>query len=200
MSRPTEAAPAWMYKDEDGNLIVDGEEVGESSDIVVIRRATVILRDAAYAGNGQNDGTIQTLPTTPVQIIAAPGAGKIILPLTAILTINLAAAYDNIQNFASLTIQAGGTPLSLLVDDSGETLGRLSQLLDATPGDYIAIFALKPGLFNESWSYLGDVYQAVTFENQAFSLVLDNIAGGNLTVGNAANTLKVTVLYTVIDV
>lgn len=145
------------------------------------------------------DAQIKALPTTGIQIVAAPGAGKIIRPFKTFLDTNTSAgAYTNLADGGFITIETGGNGLGQVIGNNAATsnseltdlLGVASQRgqdVDQSYQDYQATF---DGVYSYSFALSGPT-------NGALTIRAYNAAAGNFTGGNAANTLKVTVLYLV---
>lgn len=152
---------------------------------VVIRKKTVTLTDAQ----------IKALPTTAVEIVPAPGAGRMIRVVsTTIWCDTTLGAYTNLADQGYITLAVNGQEyFSYLVNDTGESITQLSSLL---AGETLVSKALLENSQINAWGVeplaLPDV------ENGAVTLVADN--DGDFTGGHADNYLKVTVLYTIIDV
>lgn len=155
--------------------------------VVVVRSASVTLTDAQ----------IKALPTTPVEIVPAPGAGKTLLFIRGYAFLTLAAVYTNV-NAESTGVMATGTgglqsaqtPMgdgNWLDVGVGTFFGHITAChvdgypLAATPGEVV-----------------GGLLSNVT--NTPMQFVVANASDGNYTGGNAANTLKISALYTVIDI
>lgn len=128
------------------------------------------------------DAQIKALPTTPIQIVAAPGANKYIKYAGAVLVLDVTSGvYTNLNTSAMNLLRTGQNPLT--VDFSGAYLEDDSNV----------------------W-----VYQDTSVNNDGIPVVLSELENlaieissqntGNLTGGNAANTLKVTVYYVVVDI
>jgi len=139
------------------------------------------------------DAQIKALPTTAVTIVPLT-AGKIIVPLAVLLQVDhTAAAYTNISAGVGNYISArfGGwdsprIPNDNLLTPAGKrtTFLPLHLYIDAVPPTVIAL---------RTYSYLdGDL------EGSALEIRCTN-ALGNFTGGNAANSMKVTVYYQLID-
>lgn len=135
-----------------------------------LETATVTLTDAQ----------IKALPTTPVQVIAAPGTGKYYKIFGAqIITDTSAAAYTNVT--ASDLIKIG-------LSDSFQAFSCTNGILEEED-----IF------YSDLTPYAGaDISPLSNTENNAI-FIYSNNGGGNYTGGNAANTLKAVVYYIIVD-
>lgn len=161
-------------------LIVWPAQVGSPPPgVVLLPDTTVALKSATVT---LTDAQIKTLPTAPVQVVAAAGAGKVLFP---------------VQWFMLADFQ-GGAYGNLDAAVSGPNLGW-SNVEDAERfpvADSVNILttvANKVGLYQ---SVFANAWDNITdFENTDLNLTIDNGATGNLTGGNAANTLRITVYY-----
>lgn len=144
---------------------------------------------------------IKALPTTPVVVVPAPGAGKMILPVArAINKPTFAAPYTNqsapnTQPYAVLTWgDEVGYASAWMPDDDDPSLGQFSKLFDAAP----QVFVLDS--YSDTAATWGLVSQAQSFnaENLPVKLFVSN-AAGDFTGGHADNVLVVTVVYCVVD-
>ncbi len=139
------------------------------------------------------DAQIKALPTTGIEIVAAPGAGKAIDIISCIVSTNFVTAYTNITD-ASLSF----------LDNDGSEIGLTlpTTVILGTTTRYIGKMT-TPLVFLGSGSFDGSfITQPTSFadiENKPI-VIKDYYAGvSNYTGGNAANTLKVTVYYVVVD-
>jgi hypothetical protein len=171
-----------------------------ADDVVTVFKKTVPLTNAQ----------IKALPTTPVEILAAPGEAKLIVPVAGLFNLDaLAGAYSNVGAIVGfyplLGINNAFGPVSnvlirtaLLAPDTlrvklapYQNFFGLSGSADVTlglvsEGDPLSKDEIAP---NEPLTVKVFNYDA-TFE----------VDQGNFTGGHEDNTLKVTVLYTIIDV
>ena len=160
------------------NLIANPVSPGAAS---IVHQATVLLTDAQ----------IKALPTTPFEIVAAPGANWAFVPIAAALVIDTTAgAYATIDANASITVIGNITNLSSIVESDGQVTAFL------TGGERMAFLGQMygGGVYGQapvdSWS---------TYSDRALQLYAAS-GGTNFTDGNAANTLRVSVEFRVFDV
>lgn len=136
---------------------------------------------------------IKALPTTPVEIVAAQGSGKVIVPV-------IATAYINTSGGA----YTGVTDASIvLIDNNSDYLSSVTKI-QSPLGSPAANFIIIPCPYMSTGSA---TFSGITISDQNFSLpdnqslsIKDDWGGlSNYGGGNAANTLKVTVYYLVVD-
>lgn len=143
----------------------------------MVRRKVVTLTDAQ----------IKALPITPIELVAAPGANKVITLSQCFLSFpSPVSGYTNIDvtgQFQFGWIRPGG----FLPCASGYAGG--TYILDGSLGD--DAFVQFPNTDSE--------FSADSVVNRAFGIALYNAAAGVLTGGNAANTLKAIVYYEEVD-
>jgi|SRR5688572_26959401 len=137
---------------------------------------------------------ILALATTDVTIIAAPGAGKAIIPLRALVTSDIAEVYSGIDNDCTIGFTPAGL-LSSLLNHVGESLTHIDDLLAAQGR---LSFALLPARDFASVVGASQELDPANIENIALKLTTNNDA--NFEDGDAANTLTVTVWYVEADV
>lgn len=145
---------------------------------------------------------IIALPTTPIEVIPAPGANKIIHGLGgAMISHTLAGSYTNIDVAAFLQLSCAGWPvLNYLPNDASITNGSATRLTDFFQG--ADLVHLVPAMDTEGVANWGPVPFMITLSeviNQPLQVSIDNASAGMLTGGNAANTLQIVVYYTIID-
>lgn len=132
---------------------------------------------------------VLNLVTTPVQLVAAPSSTQVVFPLFAWLYLKWTADYTNINAVAGLFIGWPGNTMSPLLQ-SNTTVGQLlAGGRDAAAATAItsnsADINVLTGAPSSEWA------------GQPLEVLMTNAASGNLTGGNAANALKVTVGYVV---
>lgn len=155
-----------------------------------VRVATVTLTDAQ----------IKALPTTAIEIIAAP-AGNTRIKLHGV-TYQFwfeHGAYTNVNATSALLYlqTSSGTILGgYLANDSGVSLGTLTTLLAAAS---VLTVDAGPYATNPAGTYLQPLLTGApsSADGKAVQLSATNNGAGNFTGGNAANTLTVLAYYTV---
>jgi len=147
------------------------------------------------------DAQIKALPTTPITLIAAPGAGYRIKVIGASYHATTSAgAYTNIDaTYCAMALYWLGDFTQWatvgVVDDSGATLTRFTALLGVA-STLTADLTPYLDVFSGGWA-VPNVVSLSSSENKALAVAIDNDGTGALTGGNAANTLKVTVEYVI---
>lgn len=141
------------------------------------------------------DAQIKALPTTPVTLVAAPGAGKVLVPVHAVLALRWTGDYSNINAAATLTLGTGNNATMAVLSESVNSavtllLANASNTVSLMlPEGYVGASTFAP-IFSSPGGDLD-----TSFINQPLGLSATNPAAGNFTGGNAANSLKVSVLY-----
>lgn len=160
--------------------------------IAPLHQATVTL---------DNDQIIHS-PTTAIDIVTAPGAGKLLLPQATVLFAHTVTPYGNVAtddngqirlyyadvDYASLPAATGDGGFSLnqvFIDGSLTFFGPMFTPGTVGAGDVARSYA-------EMW------LEAFSVRNKPLTLTVYN-AGGDFTGGNAANTLTVSVAYYILN-
>jgi len=139
---------------------------------VALKSVTVTLTDAE----------IKALPTANVTLVPAAGAGKVLFPV----------------QWFMLADFRGGAYANLNAAITGPNVGwsnvEFAQVFPAADSiNILTTVANKVGCFQSafanSWDNISD------FENTPLTLGIDNDVSGDLTGGDAANSLRVTVFY-----
>ena len=138
------------------------------------------------------DAQIKTLPSSAVELLAAPGAGKAIVVLSAILVIDtMAGVYTNCD----------GTTCKLSLNYENDNEDPATQPADENSELFLSITPavssaqLLPAGAHQTYANVNN-----DIDNKGIAIGLDNGISGNLTGGNAANSLTVSVVYIVINV
>lgn len=147
------------------------------------------------------DAQIKALPTTPFDLLPAPGAGKIIQFLGAVLNWDFAAGQYTNRN-------ADCVLLAALNGWAGTAASNFSNLEEFNVGGRVSLMQFLSAFnFNQSsgpWTNYAHWTDNTSNPSSAYintplQLMVDNAGSGNFTGGNAANSLKVTVTYQIID-
>lgn len=147
------------------------------------------------------DADIKALPTTPFEIVPAPGAGKAILPVRMTLFFKSGAtAYTNIDpDLAEVAIEFGGEVSGLMGNDSslGVPLTMVTAFFGST-GGLLKVFTWPyqddRGAANQ-WGILTYEWAYADIENLPLLLSFNNNGAGDLTGGDAANEMVARTLY-----
>lgn len=153
----------------------------------VFKQATVTL----------SDGQIKALPTTPVEILPAPGPGKMIFPIGGIIYFHWSGNYGNIASNSALVVAHanGFNLLTAVFENDGST--SVSNILNDDE-DYMAILTPRSNVGIGSQTISRYDY-APNFDNRNITVAAYNGFNGNFTGGDPANTIKVTVYYAIVD-
>lgn len=148
-----------------------------------VRKVTVQLTDAQ----------IKALPTTPIQMLPAPGVGKMYAVVIGVAALDVTAGtYSNIGVTSSLYIAAGaGSALSAAYDENWDGALQDSSAI------HIIHFAPMMGAQAPAHSLWNA--DKPNYENLPLTIKSNNGASGNFTGGHAANTLRLTVYYVIVD-
>lgn len=156
------------------------------------------------------DAQIKALPTTPIALVSAPGAGYRIKGLGYTLRLNSSAGvYTNIDTtYATLQVQTtAGNWVSGFVGNDDTTTPALAALTNLLNTAHHAVVDLPPTGGAVRVQASGDAAVmpfAAAFINTAangdglgLEIAADNNGSGNFTGGNAANSMVVIVTYLV---
>ncbi len=178
-----------LIEQSDGATWVTYSGSGSAGSAVVLLSTTVIPH-----------AQILTLPTTPVTLIATPGASSRLQLIQASLSADFSAgAYTNISTTGSIRLQLGAnTRSSYIANDATGTpvFTYMSVFLDATDKQATLVPGMQTNVPTLGWGLLTPVVTAVTDMNVAMTLNCTN-AAGDFTGGNVANSLTVRVYHTI---
>lgn len=139
------------------------------------------------------DAEIKALPSSAYELLPAPGAGKTILFHGALSKLNTSAAAYNPGVSGTLRIKIGTAPVS----NVSLLIGWFDQqdILCTIHTPYaVAGSGSTAGQLEEYWGF-----NESAIDNQPAILVALNGGAGDFTGGNAANTLQVTIFYSIVD-
>ena len=135
------------------------------------------------------DAQVKALPTAAVTVVAAPGAGKTLVPIHCVLVMAGTTDYTNLDATSRLWVDVGGNGDYMTNFDSGAGT-QVSSLLTGVPELAICAAQQQSPVLSP---YVPNSPAAL--ENLPLVIQASNGAAGNFTGGNAANSLKVSVLY-----
>ena len=136
------------------------------------------------------DAQVKAVPTTPVTVIAAPGAGKAIMILTAWMRLDArGGAYTNLTG---LEVQLNYGAAALAPASAAYVEASQGAFADASAAHVLGSFDDQTEGPQASW-----MAEIATVTNSPVTVFFSGTTG-NLTGGNAANSLTVDVLYHVL--
>jgi len=131
------------------------------------------------------DDLIKAMPTTAVQVVPAPGAGKMLVAIACCLTLSIpTAGYTNLDVASAIHLAYGD-----FLEDAMNPIN--TGLLVGT--------GTKIGGFIPRETYLGDNDDG-DVPNQPLKMLISNAEAGNLTGGDVSTTGKITVLYAIVRI
>lgn len=136
---------------------------------------------------------ILTLPSTPVELVAAPGTGKALIFFGAFFETTYATDYSNVH------ADSRGVIANANWGRDHSTLIKTNGLFTVTSGiGFLPPVAIQDTL--AGWeSYLLGINGMGSKTDTGFFLHVDNAGNGDFTGGNAANTLEITIFYYIVD-
>lgn len=146
-----------------------------------------------------NDSQIKSLATAPIELVPAPSVGKSIFPLSAIISTHFSGGAYVADGDGVLEITLNNYAiLDNIPNDSFRSLALLTQFLTGN-----AVLFLKPqqefiSSYNEYWKS-AQFRSAALVENVPLMLDIDNQDAGDLTGGDAGNSMVITTFYIIID-
>lgn len=162
----------------------EGITPNQLTPVVPVFKAIVTLTDAQ----------IKALPTTGIEIVPAQGAGKGIVPITWVIKPTLVAGYMNIDAFSTMRFAwvLGGSSSGIDPGFTEEFGGNVIDLLQNG-----VTFLGSPYINVDFGNTVVKPKSMQTFDNAWIRFMASN--SGNFTGGDAANILKIIMLYMTID-
>lgn len=142
---------------------------------------------------------ILAAPTTPVQILPAPGAGKVIVPFQVVMYSTIVSPVTNIDGDCSMGLVYGlnwdTNSLDYMWENNDGT--KVSDFLSAS--QFVFMTTVQKTALNFTNAVLPGVYQIIN-NGLYFNATNGNFGAGNFTGGNPGNSIKVFVWYDTISV
>lgn len=138
------------------------------------------------------DAQIKALPTTPIQLVAAPGANVMLELISATILVDAAAgAYTNVN-----ALDASNALYVAYGDDDfwASQYINPTQLLTGAARRAVVVPPYTQFVDGSDPAMFAQANNATSLANKALKLVALN-AAGNYTGGNAANTMSVRIRY-----
>lgn len=152
------------------------------------------------------DTQIKNSPWNTTNLMAAPGAGKIILPICAFFSSSIVTTYTNIGDRCMIYFMwdsVAALPLARAYNDPTTGASLVTNLL--TDNAFFYSGPVPSGPFSTEQGTYPMIGAIASVANKTVDLIVNNANGasfddlGLFTGGDAANTLKITIIYTVID-
>lgn len=139
---------------------------------------------------------IKASPTTgEIEIVPTPGAGKVLLFVSAVIRTTLVADYTNINEFANLHISYSGEA-ELAAASISNSDGSLGQLFGGG-SDQMAMVGKWTDIVSNAASVVPNI--ASNIENKSIVLINANNGGGDFTGGAAGNKIQIKLYYIEVD-
>jgi hypothetical protein len=159
---------------------IDALEAGGAS---ILHQATVTLTNAQ----------ITHLPAElgGIELVAAPGAGKLLIPQTAVFVLTSTVAYANTSGYCVLFLDQN--------EDQATTLVQGNPFLDAGTSQ-IQVVTLATNLAADDSDFFPNSFGlGGTWIDKALTVKAATDDGNDFTGGHADNTLRVSVAYYVLN-
>lgn len=144
------------------------------------------------------DAETKALPTTPVTIVPAE-IGILLYPLFAHARMQWVADYTNIDASALFQVRLGASSETLIPLSNAVGSSVSALLAGGGPDGTHAFFSPRFSTAGGAFSSLANFYDSDVV-NQPIMAIIDNGLSGNLTGGNAGNSLSIEAYYVRIPV
>jgi hypothetical protein len=155
-------------------------------------QATVTLTNAQIKALATEDNYIEIVP--------AAGANQLIVPSTAVIITNFGVGYGGVATSASLYVGWPYTPLGGVINLVGVYTDLTGVLADTTAGAFTLLTLGLAKILGGASSLLSVPGYTVNPKPNLPLVIAGTDASPAWTGGDAANTLTVSVLYSVLDV
>jgi hypothetical protein len=191
--------------DSEGNIVAEFTKTASDGEIAAVLSTSGVVTDNTVAVKKATvtltDAEIKALPTTAVELVPAPGAGKLLIFDSALIVPNFPVAYDAgpIDNGMAFMVQyaENTNKVSVLsydvdtIDAFQSGLPSGNQIFHLTPQTRVGVTFQDGEIVGTSYDR-GDVNQP---------LVLSLVNGQNLTgTGTGDNEITVEIAYKVMTV
>jgi len=146
-----------------------------------------------------NNGQIIALPSTAVTLAASPGANKVIIPISAQFVFHIVDPYAADAGSSWQLIWQGGSYIAPLIPSEA--------IVESAAGTYVGFIptggwlVVNPGneFGTKTVANDGAIIPVTSAADKALQIKDDYNGVTNYTLGNAANTLTISVGYLVLD-
>lgn len=169
-------------------VVVEEDAAGSQA----VQSVTVMLDDAQIA----------SLPSTPVEMVPAPGAGNVIVAIAAIFRFHNGGGYGGISGtcFIGFRYDYGGASTAAQITGLYEESAGVSSVLDVSE-DTLVTVGINAGIHPGPPAELASTNEQVSFPavaaNKALLLSASNGGPDFISGGAHENAMAVTVIYTI---
>lgn len=147
---------------------------------------SILFQSSTTLTNAQ----IKALPDTPVELITAPGANKVLVLVSTVAYLDWTADYTGIDAAGSISV---GTGMGGFLFNEG-----ITNLL-AFGGDSVAIFLYSQTVVSDTTNGVFGFGPSDAINVPMMVSAYNGVGAAHFGGGNAANTLTLTTAYMVLD-